>query len=164
MLVTSPAINQGEIGSMRAVLQRVDRAAVAVAGREISSTGRGVIAFIGVEKGDERRDADYILEKIVNLRIFEDREGKMNLSLLDTEGEMMIISQFTLLGDCRKGRRPSFYRAADPSEARELYDYFVAAAQARIARTGAGEFQAMMKIEVLNDGPVTMLLDSRNNL
>jgi len=147
---------------MRAVLQRVDRATVAVSGRVISSIGRGSIVFLGVEKGDERRDADYLLEKIINLRIFEDREGKMNLSLLDTGGGLMIISQFTLLGDCRKGRRPSFYRAAEPDGARELYDYFVAAAKTRITGAGAGEFQAMMKIELVNDGPVTMLLDSRN--
>lgn len=163
MLLISPASNKGT-EKMRAVIQRVDRAAVAVGGREISSIGRGLVAFLGVEKGDEHRDADYLLEKIANMRVFEDGEGKMNLSLLETGGELMIISQFTLFGDCRKGRRPSFYRAEEPLRARELYEYFLAAATDRIAIVGAGEFQAMMKIDLVNDGPVTLLLDSRNNL
>ncbi|HOU76643.1 MAG TPA: D-aminoacyl-tRNA deacylase [Syntrophales bacterium] len=147
---------------MRAVVQRVDRAAVTVADREISRTGKGLIVFLGIEKGDGQSDADYLLEKIINLRIFEDTAGKMNLSLDDLGGELMIISQFTLLGDCRKGRRPSFYRAEEPTRAKGLYDYFVSAAAARMKKVGAGEFQAMMKIDLVNDGPVTLVLDSKN--
>ncbi|HOH72696.1 MAG TPA: D-aminoacyl-tRNA deacylase [Syntrophales bacterium] len=149
---------------MRAVVQRVERAAVAVGGREISRTGRGLITFLGVEKGDAAKDADYLVDKIINLRIFEDIDGKMNLSLTDIGGELMIISQFTLLGDCRKGRRPSFYRSEEPEKAKDLYDYFVAAAADRVREIGTGEFQAMMKIDLVNDGPVTILLDSRNTI
>ncbi|MDI9571440.1 MAG: D-aminoacyl-tRNA deacylase [Pseudomonadota bacterium] len=147
---------------MRAVVQRVERAAVAVGEREISRTGRGLIVYLGIEKGDGTKDADYLVDKIVNLRIFEDESGKMNLSLADVAGELMIISQFTLLGDCRKGRRPSFYRSEEPTRAKELYDHFVEAAAGRSAEVGTGEFQAMMRIEQVNDGPVTILLDSRN--
>ena len=149
---------------MRAVVQRVERAAVAVGGREISRTGRGLITFLGVEKGDADKDADYLVDKIINLRIFEDIDGKMNLSLTDIGGELMIISQFTLLGDCRKGRRPSFYRSEEPEKAKDLYDYFVAAAADQVREIGTGEFQAMMKIDLVNDGPVTILLDSRNTI
>ncbi|MFA5182693.1 MAG: D-aminoacyl-tRNA deacylase [Syntrophales bacterium] len=146
---------------MRAVVQRVDRAAVAVSGKNISSIKQGLIAFVGVEKGDTTKDADYLVDKIINLRIFEDPEGKMNLSLLDKNWEFMVISQFTLLGDCRKGRRPSFYQAEEPINAKKLYDYFVVKSTEKIRKVGTGEFQAMMKIDLLNDGPVTLLLDSR---
>jgi len=146
---------------MRAVVQRVDRAAVTVDGKIISTIQLGLIAFVGVEKGDTTKDADYLIDKIINLRIFEDPEGKMNLSLIDKKGEFMIISQFTLLGDCRKGRRPSFYQAEDPINAKVLYDYFVIKSREKIDKVGTGEFQAMMKIDVINDGPVTMLLNSR---
>ena len=148
---------------MRAVVQRVDRAAVAVSGKNISSIKQGLIAFVGVEKGDTTKDADYLVDKIINLRIFEDPEGKMNLSLIDKNGELMVISQFTLLGDCRKGRRPSFYQAEEPTNAEKLYDYFVVKSKEKIHKVGTGKFQAMMKIDLLNDGPVTLLLDSRNN-
>jgi len=148
---------------MRAVVQRVDRAAVAVNGSDISSIEQGLIAFVGVEKGDTKKDADYLVDKIINLRIFEDPEGKMNLSLIDKNGELMVISQFTLLGDCRKGRRPSFYQAEEPTNAEKLYDYFVVKSKEKIHKVGTGKFQAMMKIDLLNDGPVTLLLDSRNN-
>jgi len=106
---------------MRAVVQRVDSAKVSVDERIVSVIGRGILAFLGIAKGDEKKDADYLLEKVMNLRIFEDKEGKMNLSLLDVSGEMLVVSQFTLLGDCRKGRRPSFVHAEDPNEARMLY-------------------------------------------
>jgi len=147
---------------MRAVVQRVDRAAVAVNGADISSIKGGLIAFVGVEKGDTTKDADYLVDKIINLRIFEDPEGKMNLSLLDKNGELMIISQFTLLADCRKGRRPSFYQAEEPLKAKRLYEYFVERGREKIKNVGTGEFQAMMKIDLLNNGPVTLLLDSRN--
>lgn len=146
---------------MRAVVQRVDRAAVAVGGRNISSIQQGLIAFVGVEKGDTTKDADYLVDKIINLRIFEDPEGKMNLSLLDKNGEFMVISQFTLLGDCRKGRRPSFHQAEEPINAKKLYDYFIVRSREKIYKVGTGEFQAMMKIDLVNDGPVTLLLDSR---
>ena len=146
---------------MRCVVQRVDRARVIVDGQIISSIGKGVLAFLGVEKGDSYRDADFLLEKIIHLRIFEDSQGKMNLSLLETSGDILIVSQFTLLADCRKGRRPSFISAEEPEEAKRLYDYFISMAGGKIDHVGAGEFQAMMKIESVNDGPVTMLLDSR---
>jgi D-tyrosyl-tRNA(Tyr) deacylase len=146
---------------MRAVVQRVDRAAVTVGGTNISSIQQGLIAFVGVEKGDTTRDADYLVDKIINLRIFEDSDGKMNLSLLDKNWEFMVISQFTLLGDCRKGRRPSFYKAEEPINAKKIYDYFVVKSKEKIHKVGTGEFQAMMKIDLLNDGPVTLLLDSK---
>lgn len=146
---------------MRVVVQRVHRASVSVDDKRISSIGKGIVVFLGVEKGDGRKDADYILEKVVNLRIFEDDGGKMNLSVLDTGGAMMIISQFTLLGDCRRGRRPSFFNAEDPAPAKVLYDYFVLLGQDKVRQVATGEFQAMMTIEVVNDGPVTMILDSK---
>ena len=146
---------------MRCVVQRVDRARVIVDGQIISSIGKGVLVFLGIEKGDSYRDADFLLEKIIHLRIFEDSQGKMNLSLLETSGDILIVSQFTLLADYRKGRRPSFISAEEPEEAKRLYDYFISMAGGRIDHVGTGEFQAMMKIESVNDGPVTMLLDSR---
>jgi D-aminoacyl-tRNA deacylase len=146
---------------MRCVVQRVDRARVIVDGQIISSIGKGVLVFLGIEKGDIYRDADFLLEKIIQLRIFEDSQRKLNLSLLETSGDILIVSQFTLLADCRKGRRPSFISAEEPEEAKRLYDYFVSMAGERINHVGTGEFQAMMKVESVNDGPVTMLLDSR---
>jgi D-tyrosyl-tRNA(Tyr) deacylase len=146
---------------MRCVVQRVERARVSVNNQTISSIEKGILVFLGIEKEDSRTDADYLLEKVINLRIFEDSEGKMNLSLLDITGEMIVVSQFTLLGDCRKGRRPSFVRAEEPTAAKNLYEYFISKAREKINRIGAGEFQAMMKIELVNDGPVTLLLDSR---
>jgi D-tyrosyl-tRNA(Tyr) deacylase len=146
---------------MKCVVQRVDRARVIVDGQIISSIEKGALVFLGIEKGDSYRDADFLLEKIIHLRIFEDSQGKMNLSLLETSGDILIVSQFTLLADCRKGRRPSFISAEEPEEAKRLYDYFISMAGGRIDHVGTGEFQAMMKIESVNDGPVTMLLDSR---
>lgn len=146
---------------MRAVIQRVDYARVSVDERIVSIIGKGILAFLAVEKGDEKKDADYLLEKIINLRIFEDSERKMNLSLLDVSGEMLVVSQFTLLGDCRKGRRPSFVHAEDPNEARMLYEYFVVQGKEKMNRVYGGEFQTMMKIDMVNDGPVTLLLDSK---
>jgi D-aminoacyl-tRNA deacylase len=146
---------------MRCVVQRVDRARVLVDGEIISSIEKGVLVFLGMEKGDSYRDADFLLEKIIHLRIFEDSQGKMNLSLIETSGEILIVSQFTLLADCRKGRRPSFVSAEEPEEANKLYDYFISIAREKIGHVGTGEFQAMMKIESVNDGPVTMLLDSK---
>jgi D-tyrosyl-tRNA(Tyr) deacylase len=146
---------------MRCVVQRVDKARVIVDGQIISSIEKGVLVFLGIEKGDSYGDADFLLEKIIHLRIFEDSQGKMNLSLLETSGDILIVSQFTLLADCRKGRRPSFISAEEPEEAKRLYDYFISMAGGKIDHVGTGEFQAMMKIESVNDGPVTMLLDSR---
>jgi len=146
---------------MRIVVQRVDEAKVNVGKRVISIIGKGILVFLGIEKGDDKTDAEYLLEKVMNLRIFEDSEGKMNLSLLDISGEMLIVSQFTLLGDCRKGRRPSFVRAEDPERAKSLYEYFINRGREKMKGVSGGEFQTMMKIEMINNGPVTILLDSR---
>jgi D-tyrosyl-tRNA(Tyr) deacylase len=146
---------------MRAVLQRVQSASVTVTDRIISEIGKGILVFLGIEEGDGKADADYLMEKIVNLRIFDDEQGKMNLSLLDVDGEMLIVSQFTLLGDCRNGRRPSFTKAEKPEAARLLYDYIVSRAAAKVRYAAEGEFQAMMHVAIVNDGPVTMLLDSK---
>lgn len=146
---------------MRAVIQRVDSAKVTVNTQKIGEIGAGLLVYLGVEKGDRESDADYLLDKILNLRIFEDREGKMNISLLDTGGGILVISQFTLLADCRKGRRPSFAGAEDPGPAKGLYEYFISQAEAKAAKVQSGEFQAMMKIESVNDGPVTIIIESR---
>lgn len=146
---------------MRAVIQRVDCAGVSVNSAVIGEIGRGLIVYLGVEKGDTRGDSDYLLDKIINLRIFEDADGKMNLSLLDTGGQLLVISQFTLLADCRKGRRPSFACAEDPGPAKELYEYFVSMAQGKASGVQTGEFQAMMKISSVNDGPVTIIIDTK---
>ncbi len=146
---------------MRAVIQRIDTSRVVVDGREISRTGKGLLVLLGVEKGDGKKEADSLLDKMIHLRIFEDEHGKMNQSLLDIGGELQIVSQFTLFADCRKGRRPSFTAAAEPAEARHLYDYFINQASEKISKVGQGEFQAMMKVELVNDGPVTIFLESR---
>jgi D-tyrosyl-tRNA(Tyr) deacylase len=147
---------------MRAVVQRVERASVSVDNHQISRIGKGILVFLGIEKGDRQEDADYLIEKIINLRIFEDEQGKMNRSVLDIEGEMLVISQFTLLGDCRRGRRPSFSNAEEPGAAKDLYLYFLTTGSSSLGkRVQGGEFQAMMKVENINDGPVTIMLDSR---
>ena len=148
---------------MRAVLQRVSRATVRVNGQTSGEIGPGLLILLGVGQGDTSKEADYLLDKIVNLRIFEDAEGKMNLSLLDVDGELLVISQFTLYADCRKGRRPSFTDAGPPGEAQKLYDYFVAAARIRGVKVATGIFQAVMEVELVNSGPVTILLDSSKN-
>ena len=145
---------------MRAVIQRVARAKVTVDGEITGEIGRGILVLLGVSKNDSEKEALYLLEKTLNLRIFEDPEGKMNLSLLDIKGELLVVSQFTLYGDARKGRRPSFIDAAAPAEANRLYEFFVSEARRQIARVGTGRFQAMMDVELVNDGPVTILLDS----
>ncbi|MDP2852620.1 MAG: D-aminoacyl-tRNA deacylase [Smithellaceae bacterium] len=146
---------------MRAVIQRVDRACVRINSQEYSSIDQGVLVLLGVEKDDSEKDANYILEKTVNLRIFEDEQGKMNLSLTDIDGQMLVVSQFTLLGDCIKGRRPSFIRAEEPITANQLYEYFVREAAPKVKKLATGKFQEMMQIELINNGPVTILLDSR---
>lgn len=146
---------------MRAVIQRVDRACVRINSQEFSSIRQGLLVLLGVEKDDAEKDADYILDKTVHLRIFEDEQGKMNLSLGDIGGEMMVVSQFTLLGDCIKGRRPSFIRAEEPVKANQLYEYFLKQAAPRVKILATGKFQEMMDIELVNKGPVTLLLDSK---
>jgi D-tyrosyl-tRNA(Tyr) deacylase len=134
-----------------------------VNGHVTGETGPGVLVLLGVGQGDTPKEADYLLEKIINLRIFEDPEGKMNLSLLDAGGDLMVISQFTLYADCRKGRRPSFTDAAPPGEAQKLYEYFVDAARQKGMKVATGVFQAVMEVELVNSGPVTILLDSSRN-
>jgi len=146
---------------MRAVLQRVDSAKVTVSNRLISEIGKGILVFLGIEQGDGEADADYLLEKIIHLRIFEDENEKMNISLLDVEGELLVVSQFTLLGDCRNGRRPSFTKAERPEPALRLCDYLVSQARKKVRFVAEGKFQAMMTVMIANDGPVTMLLDSK---
>jgi D-aminoacyl-tRNA deacylase len=148
---------------MRSVVQRVDRVRVLIGDKRISEIGKGLLVLLGIEKGDRENDADYLSDKIMNLRIFEDKSGKMNLSLLDIRGEMLVVSQFTLLGDCRKGRRPSFTGAENSYRARSLYDYFIQKTEAMIGNVTQGEFQTMMSIDLVNNGPVTMLLDSRRS-
>ena len=148
---------------MRAVIQRVSRAQVRVDGKTTGEIGPGLLILLGVGQGDTLREADYLLDKIINLRIFEDVGGKMNLSLLETGGQLMVISQFTLYADCRKGRRPSFTDAGPPAEAQKLYDYFVGSARQRGLQVATGVFQALMEVELVNSGPVTILLDSSKN-
>jgi D-tyrosyl-tRNA(Tyr) deacylase len=145
---------------MRAVIQRVSQARVHVEGQIISQIGKGLLLLLGIGKGDSQREADELLEKMIHLRIFEDPQGKMNLSLLDVAGELLVVSQFTLYADCRKGRRPSFTDAGSPEEARVLYDYFIGRARGRGVKVAAGIFQATMEVELVNSGPVTILLDS----
>jgi D-aminoacyl-tRNA deacylase len=146
---------------MRSVVQRVDRASVRIGDKRVSEIEKGLLVLLGIEQGDLENDADYLSNKIMNLRIFEDENGRMNLSLLDIRGEMLVVSQFTLLGDCRKGRRPSFTGAENPDHARLLCDYFIRQTKNKIDHVAQGEFQAVMSIELVNNGPVTMVLDSR---
>ena len=145
---------------MRAVIQRVSNASVSVAGRVIGEIGPGLLILLGVSRSDAESDADYLAEKIAGLRIFEDSEGKMNLSVTDAGGAVLAVSQFTLCGDVRRGKRPSFDDAARPERARELYEYFVAQMRSRGLRCETGQFQAMMSVSLVNEGPVTILLDS----
>jgi D-aminoacyl-tRNA deacylase len=149
---------------MRAVIQRVSRAKVSVDGEITGEIGKGILILLGVSREDSESAALYLLEKTLNLRIFEDADGKMNLSLLDIKGELLVVSQFTLYGDARKGRRPSFIEAAAPFEANRLYEFFVSEARKQLAKVETGRFQAMMDVELVNDGPVTILLDSDKTL
>lgn len=146
---------------MRAVIQRVRRGRVTVDGEVAGSIGRGLVVLLGVGKDDDLSHASYLAEKIANLRIFEDKEGKMNFSLLDINGEVLVVSQFTLYGDLRKGRRPSFSEAAPPEAAERLYQKFCEHFQNMGIKTEQGRFQAMMVVEIINDGPVTFILDSK---
>jgi D-aminoacyl-tRNA deacylase len=147
---------------MKAVLQRVKRASVTVDGQIVGQIGPGMLVLLGVEQGDSEADARQLADKTVDLRIFDDAQGKMNLSLADVRGSLLVVSQFTLLGDCRKGRRPSFIAAAPPELAEKLYETFIAAAGVRGIPIATGKFRAMMDVELVNDGPVTLILDSRS--
>lgn len=147
---------------MKAVIQRVLSSNVKIDGNVVGKCNKGFMILLGVEKGDTKEDADKLLKKVPVLRIFEDENDKMNLSLLDVDGEALIISQFTLLADCSHGRRPSFTNSAPPVEANELYEYFVKGMKdAGVKSVETGEFGADMKVELINDGPVTILLDSK---
>jgi D-tyrosyl-tRNA(Tyr) deacylase len=149
--------------SMRAVIQRVSRAEVRVEDEITGKIGDGILLLLGVSNSDTEKDAEYLLDKTVNLRIFDDAEGKMNLSLLDLNGELLVVSQFTLYGDTRRGRRPSYIDAASPEKANELYEFFVESARKQLAKVETGRFQSMMDVELVNDGPVTILLDSEKS-
>lgn len=145
---------------MRAVVQRVTRSHVSVAEEMVAGIGRGLLVLLGVAKGDTHKDAKYLAEKIARLRIFEDEQGKMNRSLLEAGGSMMVVSQFTLLGDCRKGRRPSFIKAARPDEADRLYELFVGLVRDMGIDVKTGRFQTRMAVSLVNDGPVTIIIES----
>ncbi|MGH9722722.1 MAG: D-aminoacyl-tRNA deacylase [Bryobacteraceae bacterium] len=144
---------------MRLVIQRVSSAEVEADGRITGAIGKGLLVLLGVARNDTRQDAEFLVNKMLGLRIFNDSDGKMNLSVADAGGEVLVVSQFTLYGDCRKGRRPSFDAAAAPELARELYDYFVEAARAQV-NVATGIFQASMAVRLVNDGPVTLICDS----
>lgn len=147
---------------MRACLQRVSQASVTVDGQVIGQIGKGLVVLVGVAHDDTLEDAQELAQKIVGLRVFEDGAGKMNLSLADVGGELLAVSQFTLLGDCRKGRRPSFVAAAPPELAERLYESFIAAVRALGVVVATGRFRSMMQVSLTNDGPVTLLLDTRS--
>lgn len=149
---------------MRAVVQRVSRAKVTVDGSIIGEIERGLLVLLGITHSDDDKAVDYLVDKIVNLRIFDDHEGKMNLSLADISGEMLVVSQFTLYGDTRRGRRPSFISAASGEDALRWYKHFVVVARERVRKVATGEFGAMMDVELVNDGPVTIILDSEKTI
>lgn len=147
---------------MRALIQRVKSGAVYIDGKEVGRIGKGFVILLGVGQRDSIEDLDYLVDKVVNLRVFPDEEGKMNLSLLDVGGEVLVVSQFTLYADCRKGRRPSFTDAAPPDKGKEMYELFVSRLRERGLKVETGEFGAMMLVEIHNDGPVTIMLDSED--
>ncbi|MCJ8501739.1 D-aminoacyl-tRNA deacylase [Desulfatitalea alkaliphila] len=145
---------------MRAVVQRVTQSAVTVGGETVGAIEAGLMVLLGVAVDDTAREADYLADKVAHLRIFEDDQGKMNRSLIDTGGAMLVVSQFTLLGDCRKGRRPSFVGAAPPPQAEALYERFVAHVRELGIPVATGRFRAMMQVSLVNDGPVTLILET----
>ncbi len=145
---------------MKVLIQRVKNAGVDIEGKNVSSIQQGILALVGIEKGDTKEQVEKLARKAVNLRIFPDDNDKMNLSLIDVKGEMLIVSQFTLCGDCKKGTRPSFDKSAPPQIANELYEYFVSQVQSYGITTGTGVFGAMMEVSLINDGPVTFMLES----
>jgi len=146
---------------VKALLQRVSGASVSVGGEVVGRIGRGLVVFVGVAGGDTEKDGQFLVQKTVNLRIFADEEGRFNLSALDINGELLLVSQFTLLADTKKGRRPSFVEAAPPAQAEGLFEKFVEQARATGLKVETGRFQQYMQVEIHNDGPVTILLDSR---
>ncbi len=146
---------------MRAVVQRVSRASVKVDGQIVGQIEAGLLVLLGVGQDDAEPDADYLVDKITGLRVFEDAEGKMNRSVIEEGGAILAVSQFTLFGDVRRGKRPSFDAAARPEQAKRLYEYFVERVRAAGVRCETGTFQAMMKVELANEGPVTIMVDSR---
>ena len=148
---------------MRAVVQRVSEASVQVEDKEVGRIRLGILVLLGVGHDDGTEDAAYLAEKVVNLRIFADSQGKMNLSLLDIDGELLAVSQFTLWGDCRKGRRPSFVAAAGPARAETLYEAFIEHARGLGVNVATGRFQERMQVSLVNDGPVTLLVDSKKS-
>ena len=145
---------------MRACIQRVSSARVIVAGETVGEIGRGLLVLLGVAAGDGDSELRWMVDKVVGLRLFDDADGKMNLALGDVDGELLVVSQFTLLGDCRKGRRPSFIAAAPPEQAEQIYEQFVAGARQLGVRVAMGRFRTHMHVELVNDGPVTILIDS----
>lgn len=146
---------------MKAIIQRVKSADVTVDGQEVARIGKGLLVLVGIGKGDTDSDGGWVLEKLVNLRIFEKEGGKLDYSLLDVEGDLLLVSQFTLFGDCKKGRRPSFSEAMGADEARIMFGQFVEAARKRVPNVQTGVFQASMDVALVNDGPVTIILDSK---
>ena len=149
---------------MRAVIQRVTRAKVTVADEVVGEIGQGLLILLGVTHEDDNNDADFLVDKIVNLRIFDDGNGKMNFSLIDIKGEMLVVSQFTLYADTRRGRRPSFIDAAPGDDALRWYEYFVSKAREMVEKVATGSFGEMMDVELVNDGPVTIILDTKNSI
>jgi len=155
-------VNERSKQGVKALLQRVTEASVSVAGEIVGRIGQGLVVFVGVANGDTEKDAHYLAQRTVNLRIFPDKEGRFNLSVLDIKGELLVVSQFTLLADTRKGRRPSFIEAAPPAPAEALFEQFVQQARTTGLKVETGRFQQYMQVEIHNDGPVTILLDTRD--
>jgi D-tyrosyl-tRNA(Tyr) deacylase len=146
---------------MRVVIQRVKEAKVKVAGQTVGEIAQGILIFLGIARDDNKAAADYLVKKVTELRIFEDAQGKMNVSAREAGAQFLVVSQFTLYGNCDKGRRPSFDEAADPAQGEELYDYFVTQLRAAKAKVETGQFRAMMDVSLINDGPVTFVIDSK---
>ena len=146
---------------MRAVVQRVKKASVEVEGRVVGQIGRGALLLLGIGKGDTANDIQWMLDKIINLRIFEKEDGKLDESLIDIKGELLVVSQFTLYGDCSKGRRPSFTDAMEAKEAKNLFELFIARAREQIKKVESGIFQSSMDVSLINEGPVTLIIDNK---